>query len=188
MFKKIQDTILKIFTIQDLLLLKPTTSILNHFDIAKGVRDIDGKYIFTYLKICGIEVKIVIVKDNNGYTITDMSVEDSTPIFYISVPYDISYENFDSEKRINIIGTIYTMIVEFISKLAPPLKGTSYEKIISVAPEVLTLITLAAYPMSLSSLVDESKGLTEKVLRSIVNESIEDLLDNELIISILEGR
>ena len=187
MFKSLQSLIASIFTIDDLYLNK-NSRIINHFDIAKGIRDMKGRVIIKQLTLLNHQVEFVILREENGYTVIDQTIHNNTITFYIVIPYNIGYDNFDKNERKNIIYNIYKYIINYLYDLIKPIPNTSMEKILNVAPEILTISTLYPFTYHIEEFVNDEKGITEEVIQKCIEETTEDLLDNEFIISILEGR
>ena len=134
------------------------------------------------------DIDIYIIRELDSFIYADTLFVDSKRSVVCSIPYDLY--NYEQETIVKIVSSLYTYIC---NQLILKPGDTIYNKIISMAPMVLTLHTLreVCEDLELDSFInedDEFHDITKHALYESLSFSIEELLDYCGILAICQEK
>lgn len=188
LFKDIQLSIQKLFSMPDILFTKCNSDSIRHIRLAFNV-DLDGVSYNNFIQEIGL--RMVVVKDkSNKNVIIDQVLIGYDATLVVVVPYNIDYEEFSTKDRIKIIKDIYSVIIDIIRKTYPVVEESTFDKVLKCAPPILTVMTLSSYitDTSMKDYLDEYDILNEHQLYDCLSLNVEQLLDQSGVIAFLNQK
>ncbi len=177
LFTKLYSSVNRLFTQQDILFVKVSSAIEKVLFMTHNIT-VNNDYLMMTFMVKN--TKVVCIKSPNGETLCDTILFGDEAIILIIVPDRIVFNDYDPDKRMRIVHSIYEYICLHLVEVFSPRQGSSLLHILSLAPEVLTFNTLNAighlYDTTNIYCIGDS-NISETKLNDILSHSINDLLD-----------
>ena len=177
LFTKLYSSVNRLFTQQDILFVKISSAMEKVLFMTHNIT-VNNDYLMMTFMVK--DTKVVCIKSPNGETIYDTILFGDEAIILIIVPDRIVFNDYDPDKRMRIVHSIYEYICLHLVEVFSPRQGSSLLHILSLAPEVLAFNTLNVighlYDATNIYCIGDS-NIGETKLNDILLHSINDLLD-----------
>lgn len=135
------------------------------------------------------DLNIIVIKDTASRTMNELMLLDLTSYIVNVIPNSITYDEFDHKIRIKILRQIYEYWIGIIRQRYPNVKGSIIWKVFNISPLILTLQVISQlFPanLNLEDFITEQDNISIEDLRECLSYSVQKLLDENWIVSIIK--